>query len=202
VLLALVAATLRPWTEGPSRAERWGTLAAVGVGLLLVPLLKRVSATSCPWDLAEFGGHALYVPHWRLGVSDGGPGHCFPSGHAVSAFAFLPLVTLWRRHRPAWARAWLVGILVSGAAFGTAQWLRGAHFPSHTLWSAWLCWVVALLSGWWLQRQVAEVPARAAAARAAAPRPAPAAARRGRRGAARQFAGRSGRRRACARSPR
>jgi membrane-associated PAP2 superfamily phosphatase len=34
-----------------------------------------------------------------------------------------------------------------GAVFGWAQMVRGAHFPSHTMWSAWVCWVLcALLS--------------------------------------------------------
>ena len=72
---------------GPSRGERAWWLGVVIVALLLVPGLKHFSSTSCPWSLAEFGGVAAYVPHWRLGVGDGGPGHCFPSGHAVAAYA-------------------------------------------------------------------------------------------------------------------
>ena len=43
-------------------------------------------------ELAEFGGVAQHVSHWSLGVLDGGPGHCFPSGHASSAFAFFALL--------------------------------------------------------------------------------------------------------------
>ena len=38
--------------------------------------------------------------------------------------------------------AWLALVLATGFAFGTAQLLRGAHYPSHTLWSAWLCWAI------------------------------------------------------------
>ena len=68
----------------PSRAERWRWLGVMLLCVLAVPLLKRFSATSCPWDLAEFGGQALYVSHWALARFDGGPGHCFPSGHAVA----------------------------------------------------------------------------------------------------------------------
>jgi membrane-associated PAP2 superfamily phosphatase len=88
---------------------------------------------------------AAYVPHWRIGVVDGGPGHCFPSGHAVAAFAFLPGYFLLREQRPGWAHAWLAAVCVAGAAFGAAQVVRGAHYPSHTLWSAWLCWVVCVV---------------------------------------------------------
>lgn len=128
--------------RGPSRRERRYGLAATLACLVAIPTLKRFSATSCPWDLAEFGGRADYVSHWAPGLSDGGPGHCFPSGHAVAAFAFLSPYFLLRGHRPVAARRWLIGVLLVGSAFGAAQLARGAHPPSHTLWSAWLCWVI------------------------------------------------------------
>jgi len=137
---------VRPFVAGPSRAERARAIGVVLADLLLVPALKRFSATSCPWDLAAFGGRAAYVPHWLLGVSDGGPGHCFPSGHAVAAFAFFGVYFLWRHHRPQGALALLAAVLGLGLVFGWAQWVRGAHFISHTLWSAWLCWVIAALA--------------------------------------------------------
>lgn len=193
VLLAVLAGLWRPQATGPSSGDRWRAVGAVLAGLLLVPLIKQASATSCPWDLAEFGGHALYVSHWRFGVADGGPGHCFPSGHAVSAFAFLPLVYLWRGHRPGRARAWLAGVLLAGLAFGVAQWLRGAHYPSHTLWSAWLCWAVAALTA---PARAPGAEARAAAGPAGFPTLAPAAARAGPHAEGRRSAARSARRRA------
>lgn len=112
--------------------------------LVAVPTLKRYSTTSCPWDLAEFGGVAPYVRHWAFGVSDGGPGHCFPSGHAVAAFAFFSLYFQLRDERPVAARWALGAVLLVGCAFGWAQLVRGAHFPSHTLWSAWICWAVCV----------------------------------------------------------
>jgi membrane-associated PAP2 superfamily phosphatase len=34
-------------------------------------------------------------------------------------------------------------VLAAGFALGLAQQVRGAHFMSHTLWTAWLCWVAA-----------------------------------------------------------
>lgn len=147
VMLALLAwDAVRPFAAGPSRLQRVRGIGVVLAGLLFVPLLKRFSTTSCPWDLAEFGGRAAYVPHWRLGLTDGASGHCFPSGHAVAAFAFFGVYFLWRHHRPLAARAALAAVLGLGIAFGWAQWARGAHFVSHTLWSAWLCWVIAALS--------------------------------------------------------
>jgi membrane-associated PAP2 superfamily phosphatase len=126
----------------PSRAERGVWLVVMLLCIVAVPAIKHFSSTSCPWDLAEFGGVATYVSHWRLGVADGGPGGCFPSGHAVAAFGFFGMYFLWRAHSALRARAWLVSVLVIGLVFGLAQMARGAHYPSHTLWSAWLCWTL------------------------------------------------------------
>jgi membrane-associated PAP2 superfamily phosphatase len=149
VLLALlVATTLRVPAAGlpgqPTRRERWRWLGVMLVCLLVVPAIKRVSTTSCPWDMAEFGGAAQYLSHWRFGLADGGSGHCFPSGHAVAAFAFFGLYFLWREHDARRARIWLAAVAVVGLVFGTAQLARGAHYPSHTLWSAWLCWAICM----------------------------------------------------------
>jgi membrane-associated PAP2 superfamily phosphatase len=146
VLAMLTVDAVRPLRPGPSRVERLFWLGVTLACLLLVPALKHASHTSCPWDLAMFGGLAPYVPHWRLRVLDGGPGHCFPSGHAVAAFAFLSGYFLWREHRPVAARRWLAGVLATGVMFGGAQLVRGAHFLSHVLWSAWLCWAVCALA--------------------------------------------------------
>jgi len=150
LLAALVAGTLRTPRHAPagvpSRGERWRWIGVMLLCVVAVPAIKRFSATSCPWDLAEFGGVARYVSHWRLGLADGGGGHCFPSGHAVAAFAFFGLYFLWRDHDAQRARAWLAAVVVVGLLFGTAQLARGAHYPSHTLWSAWLCWTLCTLA--------------------------------------------------------
>jgi membrane-associated PAP2 superfamily phosphatase len=145
VLAALVVNIWRPWWSGPSRGERVGWVLITLACLLVVPALKRMSATSCPWDLQAFGGVAGYVSHWRFGVADGGPGHCFPSGHAVAAFAFVSGWFALRPHAPRAARAWLLGVMVFGVLFGWTQLLRGAHYPSHTMWSAWICWTACAL---------------------------------------------------------
>ena len=145
VLAAVVLSALRaPRAGAPSRALRWHWVGVMLLCLVAVPAIKRLSLTSCPWSLAEFGGAAHYLSHWRWGLGDGGPGHCFPSGHAVAAFAFLGLHFLWRDHAPARARAWLWAVMAAGLFFGAAQMARGAHYPSHTLWSAWLCWLVCV----------------------------------------------------------
>ena len=40
----------------------------------------------------------------------------------------------------------LLLVLFSGLVLGLAQTLRSAHYPSHTLWTAWICWIVALIN--------------------------------------------------------
>jgi len=155
LLGALVVATLRTpqgAVTGPTRTERWRWIAVMLLAIVAVPAIKRFSLTSCPWDLAVFGGAAQHVSHWRFGVADGGGGHCFPSGHAVAAFGFFGQYFLWRGHDAVKARLWLAAVLVVGLLFGTAQLARGAHYPSHTLWSAWLCWAICVAAAQWAPR--------------------------------------------------
>jgi membrane-associated PAP2 superfamily phosphatase len=135
------------------------TLAA----LLTISNIKLQSHTSCPWDLAEFGKTASYVSHWAWGVRDGGSGGCFPAGHASAGFAFLGGFFVFRRVLPNTAWRWLAGAMAAGLILGLAQQVRGAHYMSHTLWTAWLCWTVAAAADaavtWLAARQASRTPA-------------------------------------------
>lgn len=117
---------------------------SVLVALAAVSLLKHTSRTSCPWDLAEFGGTVSYVSHWDWRLRDGGSGRCFPAGHASAAFAFLAGWFVLRPVAPRAAATWFVAVVIAGCILGLAQQWRGAHYMSHTLWTAWVCWSVAL----------------------------------------------------------
>ena len=121
--------------------------------LVVISSFKNINTTSCPWDLAEFGGVATYVSHWTWGVSDGGVARCFPAGHASAAFCFLPGYFWLREKSPRQARIWLTVTLVAGFTIGLAQQVRGAHYLSHTLWTGWLSWIVAALSHGLLERR-------------------------------------------------
>ena len=126
-------------------AQRLQLVLTTLLSLLAVVSIKYISSTSCPWDLAEFGGVARYVSHWTLGVVDGGGAHCFPAGHASAGFAFFGGYFVLRDAAPRAARIWLWATLVVGLVLGISQQARGAHFMSHTLWTAWLCWTIAWL---------------------------------------------------------
>ena len=149
----LVIAVIYPFGPfgGLTRGQRLWLLTAVVGGMVLPAALKRLSATSCPWDLVEFGGHFARISPWQSAQVDGGPGHCFPAGHASAGFAWIAGFFVWPAGS-AWARRWLWGALAAGLALGLAQQLRGAHFMSHTLWTAWICWTWAWGLSWLLAR--------------------------------------------------
>lgn len=134
------------WPLGPlariTMARRLQLAVTTLAAALGVALLKKISLTSCPWELAEFGGVARYASHWSRTL-DGGAGQCFPAGHASSGFAFVGGYFAFRDVDLRLARQWFGGAMVAGLVLGLAQQWRGAHFMSHTLWTAVVCWVVA-----------------------------------------------------------
>jgi membrane-associated PAP2 superfamily phosphatase len=88
----------------------------------------------------------------RLHTSNCWSGRQSPSRGAVfrldmppAGFALFGFVLLWRgRNRRRANLAWWFAF-TAGFVLGWGQQMRGAHFLSHTLWSAWVCWAVCLL---------------------------------------------------------
>lgn len=152
LLVTVAVHVWRPLPLAPRmpRATRLWWLLATLACLLLIPVIKNRSLVSCPWDLAQFGGAARHIPHWAreawVGAGDGGPGRCFPSGHASGAFSFLTGWFALRAQSSRTALRWLAAVIVLGFAFGLAQVARGAHYPSHVAWTAWICWVVSAMA--------------------------------------------------------
>ncbi len=143
LLLALLVAVWLP--VGPlkllSRPRRLELALAPLIAGLAITGLKMLSYSSCPWDMKEFGGLAIHLSHWQM-LPDGGGGRCFPAGHAAHGFAMMAGYFVFRDIKPLLARRWLLGALLAGLVVGLVQQWRGAHFMSHTLWTAWLCWVL------------------------------------------------------------
>lgn len=121
-------------------------LACIALTTGTVGGLKHVTALDCPWDLRAYGGTQPDIHLLELRPIGDDTGRCFPGGHSSGAFSLLALVVLLRRRGLTHAAgAALGGVLVLGLSYALLQWARGAHFPSHDLWSAFVAWGVALL---------------------------------------------------------
>lgn len=115
------------------------------LGSGLVTILKETTNVDCPWDLEIFGGDRPHVLPWALKPAEVPRGKCFPGGHSSGAFGLFSLYFVAReRSRPA-ADTVLGSVLLVGLFFSATQWVRGAHFPSHDLVSAALCWTTAVI---------------------------------------------------------
>ena len=148
--LALLGLTVTSWITPQLRAVRAHREALLFISIAMlasaavVAALKHLSSHACPWDLALFGGSAVYHP--LLGVHAAAPNvdGCFPAAHPLSGYAWLAVgFALYpAARRRAW-QAWAVA-LVLGTLFGGVQIVRGAHLLSHVVWSAWIVWAVNL----------------------------------------------------------
>lgn len=138
-----------------SRARRAQLSLTTLAALLVVSGIKTWSNTSCPWDLQQFGGVANYISHWAWGVKDGGNGGCFPAGHASAGFAFIGGFFAFRHSLPKSGWRWFAGAMLVGLILGIAQQVRGAHYMSHTFWTAWFCWTSAALIDYGVSRLIA-----------------------------------------------
>ena len=159
IYLGVLAMSLWPlgiWQQ-LTRSQRLEIAMGITLSLLVITAIKRISLTSCPWELQAFGGAASYVSHWSWGEADGGGGACFPGGHASSAFAFIALSLPWltskQTEHQRLGGTMTAMIVLSGLVLGLSQTLRGAHYPSHTAWTALFCaataWANHGLFAWW-----------------------------------------------------
>ena len=115
-------------------------LASMAIATSLIGALKSLTPDVCPWSLARYGGHFASA---AVHLTAGSAGHCFPSGHAGAGYCLFGLYFVADRYAPVWRWHALAIPLVLGLTFGITQQLRGAHFLSHDLWSAALCWAIA-----------------------------------------------------------
>ena len=137
--VARLRADLAPWRK-PLAYLVLSTL----LGTALVAWVKSWSNMDCPWDLLRYGGDRAYIGLLGLRPVGLSRGVCFPAGHASAGYAWMALYFFFLAVRP--RLRWLglsIGI-AAGLLFGIAQQLRGAHFLSHDLWTAAICWMSAL----------------------------------------------------------
>lgn len=130
---------LRSW-----RRSMVYVLGCLALGPLVVAALKYSSCKHCPWDLAIYGGEAPYPGLLGCPPPSFGAGECFPSGHASGGFALFALYFAHRVHAPRRAWAWFAIAVLYGSVMGVSRMMQGAHFLSHTVATAFVCWFVCL----------------------------------------------------------
>lgn len=154
-MVARVRAGLSQW-----RTPLAGLLVSSLLATAVVAWIKSWSNMDCPWDLTRYGGAHEYIGLISLRPAGMPRATCFPAGHASAGYAWMALYFFLLATRPRWR--WLglaVGVSL-GVLFGATQQLRGAHFLSHDLWTAAICWACALGGYLWFQGR-APVEARA-----------------------------------------
>ena len=145
-------------------------LVAVALSTLLVSWTKSWSNVDCPWDLARYGGTRTYFGLFEAKSAGLARGVCFPAGHASGGYAWMALYFFLWMVRPQW-RWWGLAVGVgAGLLFGVAQQLRGAHFLSHDIAAAAICWTSTVITYRLLGARVAQ-PAQVPPAPTAAPQP-------------------------------
>jgi membrane-associated PAP2 superfamily phosphatase len=113
-------------------------------GPVLVALLKATTNRHCPYDLKIYGGFAPYVHLLESPPPEMPRGKCFPGGHASGGFAIMGFYLALYLHQRKLAY-WALGIgFTYGSVLGFGRLMQGAHFLSHNLWTAVVCWFVSL----------------------------------------------------------
>ncbi|MDC1528298.1 phosphatase PAP2 family protein [Gammaproteobacteria bacterium] len=144
VLLLIAATYCLSGLKSYRRGFLYIIVSAITSGVL-VNLLKTVSGIDCPWDLQDYGGDRIYQGWSALFTLNESGGNCFPAGHASAAYAWFGVYFFTLHHFPQWRRVAITTVILFGLVFGISQQLRGAHFLSHDLTTAWICWMTAVL---------------------------------------------------------
>lgn len=151
IFLSFFNHKIRPW--------RWFCLyimLAIALCTGTVNLGKRVTGRHSPWDFVRYGGNVPYTQLFEGNPPGVTPGRSFPAGHASGGYALVALYFALRDRHIVAARVGLGAGLLLGSLFGYAQMARGAHFLSHTIWSAAICWFVSLFLYLVLQHRLQE----------------------------------------------
>lgn len=114
------------------------------ISTTVIALLKQASMHGCPNDLTQYGGKLPYLQLFETLPIGTAMGKCFPGGHASGGFALMAYYFAFREVHPKLARTMLIISLSLGFVMSWAQMMRGEHFLSHNLWSAWIVWAICV----------------------------------------------------------
>ena len=125
--------------KSPLRRLQWRFVALASIlEPLLVRTLKASSNLHCPVGIDLYGGRAPLLRLFDAVPLDWHAGHCFPAGHASAGMWLSALAVFWLPANPRKALAVFLGGLFVGLTMGWVQQMRGMHFLTHTLATAWL----------------------------------------------------------------
>jgi membrane-associated PAP2 superfamily phosphatase len=123
-------------------------LSASLLSILVISVLKQLTVLPCPWDVQGLGGDQTYLYLHDAFSSHTAGRQCFPAGHASGGYALFSLyfcLKLWRSSTGKTLNFyWLMPAILTGGLLGLAQQFRGAHFLSHDIATALLCWYCCL----------------------------------------------------------
>ena len=140
------AAWLLSFVWAPLRCLRRLTFFLIcGIGLTAagIAVIKAFSSPACPYDLTIYGGLYPRLTFFERLPAGTSPGRCWPGGHASTAFSLFGLYFAARHEsRSRLAFGLLLFVLLFGALLSVVQVMRGAHFPSHQMWTALICWYI------------------------------------------------------------
>tara|TARA_R110000772_G_scaffold248463_1_gene362528 strand:- start:1100 stop:1837 length:738 start_codon:yes stop_codon:yes gene_type:complete len=144
LLLILISASYAVEKLKPLRRGLWMVFVAAFVSALVVSLLKSVTHQVCPWDINRYGGVKPLLSFFQSYAVNTDVGGCFPAGHASAGYSWFGLYFFARQYAYGWRFHALIIPVGLGLIFGFDQQLRGAHFLSHDIWTAGICWMLAL----------------------------------------------------------
>lgn len=149
LVLALGRARWRKRLSRPPvrRRDLFVVVAVLATAPALIALGKATTNVFFPSQIRRYGGFAPYVRTFGTYPENDRPaqrGKGFPAGHASGGFALLSLAGLAGTRRG--QSIGLLAGLAAGSLMGGYQMLKGAHYLSHTLVTALVCWLVFL--GW------------------------------------------------------
>lgn len=144
---SILVAILLPQKRMPSWIrEKRSTWAVILICLAICPSLVAISKATTnqfsPYDIKHYNGNQPYVKvfeHYHDNDLPTERGRSFPAGHASGGFALMSLALLSKR-----ARFQRIGLFIGitmGSWMGIYQMLKGAHYLSHTLVTAFFCWI-------------------------------------------------------------
>lgn len=142
-LLIWIRSFFVAWLRPLRRASGFLCLAML-LGIGTVATAKLFTNVDCPWSLEIFGEDRPYI-HLFADRPDTLPEtQCFPAGHASAGFSLMSLYFVFLEYNAQWAKRGLFIGIILGSIFGLGQQIRGAHFFSHDVWSAVICWFASL----------------------------------------------------------